>query len=78
MCTKCMDCRDFFSTSRLFGAISGQNLDMELNELTEKIIGAGHKVLFALKLGLYEKLYERALVIELTKLGLRSESQRPF
>ena len=44
---------------------------MELNELTEKIIGAAHKVLFALKPGLDEKLYERAMVIELTKQGLR-------
>lgn len=51
---------------------------MELNELTEKIIGAAHKVLFALKPGLDEKLYERALVIELTKKGLRCESQRQF
>ncbi len=51
---------------------------MELNELTEKIIGAAHKVLFTLKPGLDEKLYERALVIELTKQGLRCESQRRF
>lgn len=51
---------------------------MELNALTEKIIGAAHKVLFALKPGLDEKLYERALVIELTKQGLRCESQRQF
>lgn len=51
---------------------------MERNELTEKIIGAGHKVLFALKPGLDEKLYERALVIELTKQGIRCESQRQF
>ncbi len=51
---------------------------MELNELTEKIIGAAHKVLFALKPGLDEKLYERAMVIELTKQGLRCESQRQF
>ncbi len=51
---------------------------MELNELTEKIIGAAHKVLFALKPGLDEKLYERALIIELSKQGLRCESQRQF
>lgn len=51
---------------------------MEINELTEKIIGAAHKVLFTLKPGLDEKLYERALVIELTKQGLRCESQRRF
>jgi GxxExxY protein len=51
---------------------------MELNELTEKIIGAAHKVLFALKPGLDEKLYERALVIELTRQGLRCDSQKQF
>ena len=51
---------------------------METNELTEMIIGAAHKVLFALKPGLDEKLYERALVIELTKQGLRCDVQREF
>jgi GxxExxY protein len=51
---------------------------MELNELTEKIIGAAHKVLFALKPGLDEKLYERALVIELSKQGLCCQIQRQF
>jgi GxxExxY protein len=51
---------------------------MDLNEITEKIIGAAHKVLFALKPGLDEKLYERALVIELTKQGLHCEVQREF
>jgi GxxExxY protein len=51
---------------------------MEFNELTENIIGAVHKVLFALKPGLDEKLYERALVIQLTKQGLRCDVQREF
>jgi GxxExxY protein len=51
---------------------------MEINELTEKIIGAAHKVLFVLKPGLDEKLYERALVIELTKQGLCCDVQREF
>jgi len=51
---------------------------MEINELTEKIIGAAHKVRFALKPGLDEKLYERALVIELMKQGLRCDVQREF
>lgn len=46
--------------------------------LTENIIGAAHKVLFTLKPGLDEKLYERALVIELGKQGMRCESQRQF
>ena len=51
---------------------------MELNDLTEKIIGAAHKVLFALKPGLDESLYERALLIELTKQNLHCECQRQF
>jgi len=42
---------------------------MELNEPTEKIIDAAHKVLFALKPGFDERLYERALAIELSKQG---------
>ena len=47
-------------------------------DLTEKIIGAAYTVLNTLKPGLDEKIYERALVIELTKQGLRCESQRQF
>lgn len=51
---------------------------MELNEVTEKIIGAAHKALFVLKPGLDEKLYERALIIELTAQGFRCDAQREF
>jgi GxxExxY protein len=47
-------------------------------ELTEDIIGAAMKVLNTLKPGLDEKLYERALVIELRKRGRRVEQQRRF
>lgn len=45
-------------------------------QLTEIIIGAAMKVLNTLKPGLDEKLYERALVIELTKQGLACEQQK--
>jgi len=45
-------------------------------ELTETIIGAAYTVLNTLKPGLDEKLYERALVIELRKLGLHCEQQK--
>jgi GxxExxY protein len=45
-------------------------------ELTELIIGAAMKVLNTLKPGLDEKLYERALVIELTKQGLTCDQQK--
>ena len=47
-------------------------------ELSEAIIGAAMAVLNALKPGLDEKLYERALVWELRKRGHRVDQQRQF
>lgn len=47
-------------------------------ELTETIIGSAFTVLNALKPGLDEKLYERALVIEVAKQGLRADAQKTF
>lgn len=47
-------------------------------ELTEAIIGSAYTVLNALKPGLDEKLYERALVIELAKHGLHADAQKSF
>tara|TARA_R110002111_G_scaffold80496_1_gene127291 strand:+ start:721 stop:1095 length:375 start_codon:yes stop_codon:yes gene_type:complete len=47
-------------------------------EITEIIIGSAMTVLNTLKPGLDEKLYERALVIELTKRGHKVEQQKPF
>ncbi|HZN36736.1 MAG TPA: GxxExxY protein [Pirellulaceae bacterium] len=47
-------------------------------ELSRSIIGAAMTVLNELRPGLDEKLYERALVIELLARGHRVESQRPF
>ena len=46
--------------------------------ITKDIIGAAMAVLNTLKPGLEEKLYERALVIELTKRGRRVEQQKQF
>jgi GxxExxY protein len=47
-------------------------------ELSGKIIGAAMTVLNALKPGLDEKLYENALVIELSKLGHQCRQQIGF
>ena len=47
-------------------------------KISESIIGAAMIVLNTLKPGLDEKLYERALVIELTKRGHKVDQQRPF
>jgi GxxExxY protein len=52
--------------------------ELVLEKLSESIIGAAMTVLNALRPGLDEKLYERALVIELGKRGHRVENQRPF
>ncbi|GAA5143465.1 hypothetical protein GCM10023213_31350 [Prosthecobacter algae] len=45
-------------------------------DLTQAVIGAAIKVLNALRPGLDEKLYERALVIELRKLGVSCDAQK--
>ncbi|MCC5849022.1 MAG: GxxExxY protein [Verrucomicrobia bacterium] len=50
----------------------------ENTELTQTIIGAAYTVLNKLKPGLDEKLYERALIIELKKQGLTCENQKRF
>jgi GxxExxY protein len=47
-------------------------------ELSGKIIGAAMAVLNVLGPGLDEKIYERALVIELRKLGHLVEQQKSF
>jgi GxxExxY protein len=47
-------------------------------ELSRSIIGASMTVLNVLRPGLSEKLYERALIIELTKLGHRIAQQREY
>ncbi|MDM8005172.1 MAG: GxxExxY protein [Phycisphaerae bacterium] len=47
-------------------------------ELSESIIGAAMTVLNKLRPGLDEKLYERALVIELGKQGHKVDQQRQF
>ena len=54
------------------------NQELIHRELSEAIIGAAMKVLNTLKPGLDEKLYERALVIELRKRGHKVEQQRQF
>lgn len=53
-------------------------MGMEHEALTRQIIGAAQAVLYELKPGLDEKLYENALVIELQALGLKADQQRRF
>jgi len=46
-------------------------------ELTQKIIGGFYNVYNKLGYGFLEKVYENALIIELTKLGLDAKGQVP-
>lgn len=48
---------------------------MELQELTYEIKGSIYDVFKELGAGLYESIYEKALIIELTSRGLQVESQ---
>jgi GxxExxY protein len=56
----------------------GMSEELVHKELSGAIIGAAMTVLNALKPGLDEKLYERALVIDLRKRGHKVDQQREF
>jgi GxxExxY protein len=51
---------------------------MELNDITGAVVDAALKVHTALGPGLLEAVYERCLVHELNKKGLRTQSQIPL
>ena len=51
---------------------------MDINELTYQINGAVFEVNKELGAGFLEKVYEKSLVFELRKLGLRAEPQVPI
>jgi GxxExxY protein len=54
------------------------NEDSPNADLSRIVIGAAMKVLNTLKPGLDEKLYERALIIELAKKNVRCEQQKQY
>lgn len=51
---------------------------MEHQDLTEKIIGCAYTVYNRMGFGFLESVYEKCLLIELRKAGLRAESQIPI
>jgi len=51
---------------------------LELDRITESIIGCAYKVSNTLGAGFVEKVYENALAIELRKAGFRTEQQHPI
>ena len=50
----------------------------ELDGLTERVIGCAFEVSNALGCGFLEKLYENALAVELRRVCLRIEQQKPI
>lgn len=51
---------------------------MKHEELTQQIIGCAYKVYNAMGYGYLESVYEKCLVIELKKAGLKVEEQKPI
>jgi GxxExxY protein len=49
--------------------------ELKFKDVSDKIIGAFYKVYNALGYGFLEKVYERAMMIELKKNGLESQNQ---
>ena len=54
------------------------NLVYKHGGITEKIIAAAYKVHNTLGFGFLEKVYENALLIELSIMGLKAEQQKPL
>ncbi len=51
---------------------------MEFESLTEKIIGCAYQVYNTMGYGFLESVYEKCLLIELKKAGIKSEYQKPI
>ena len=51
---------------------------MQIDELTEKVIGCAYRVHNELGTGFLEKVYENALRIELAEAGLAANQQHPI
>jgi len=56
----------------------GKSLGPHLDGLVERVVGAAMTVSNTLGAGFLEKVYERALVLELWALGIRAEEQVPY
>ena len=58
--------------------MSSESNQVEVNQLTEKIIACVYRVSNTLGSGFLEKVYENALAIELRNNGLKVEQQHPI
>ena len=57
--------------------MDSDELRLEINRVTEKIINCAYRVSNTLGSGFLEKVYENALAIELQHIGLRIAQQHP-
>lgn len=51
---------------------------MEFENITEKIIGCAYQVYNKMGFGFLESVYEKCMLIELRKVGLKAEYQKPI
>ncbi|MEW6104102.1 MAG: GxxExxY protein [bacterium] len=51
---------------------------LKYKELTKKIIGCAYRVYNTMGFGFLESVYEKCLLIELKRVGLKAESQKPI
>ncbi len=51
---------------------------MQFEAITEKVIGCAYRVYNRMGHGFLESVYEKCLLIELRKAGVRAEAQRPI
>ena len=51
---------------------------MELNKITEKIIGCAFRVYNKMGFGFLESVYKNAMMIELSKTGMNAEVEKPI
>ena len=52
--------------------------ERRLNQITEKVIGCAYEVGNQLGCGFLEKIYQNAMLVELTRCGLAAQAQAPI
>ena len=52
--------------------------DMEFSALTKAIIGCAYQVFNTMGFGFLESVYQKCLLLELRRAGLRAESEKPI
>ena len=51
---------------------------MKIDDLTQSVIGSAFKVYNTLGFGFLESVYEKSLIIELAKNGIKASTQEPI